>query len=597
MIDRKDADIRETWDLTLLFKDEEAYEKLLRETIEKVDRFAEKYESNIRDTNDIKEALEEYRQILECLSRMGNYCSLDVEANVFNKEAVARQANFSKKAAQIYSKLSFLETDLCQLDLDILEQAAKNEEDRVYLEKIMKDKEHILSKDVEKALAALKNTIYFPYTSYNDIKFRDIKFPDFEVNGKTHHMTYNSFEGRLETDLDKDLRREAFRVFSDELRKYENSTASAYNAQVQAEKTISLLRGYDSVFDYLLDMQDVSADLYNRQLDVIMEDLAPHMRKYAKLIGDIYGLDKVKYEDLKLEIDPNYSPKVSFEEAKKYILDGLSLLGGDYKKILEEAFDKRWIDYAETTGKRTGAFCASPYGANSFILMFFSESMSDCMTLAHELGHAGHFQLAHANQNILNSRPSMYFVEAPSTTNELLLENYLLDEAKDDLTMRRWVISQMISKTYYHNFVTHFIEGYFQREVYRLVDKGESLDADKLDELFRDTLEKFWADSVELTQGAELTWMRQPHYYMGLYPYTYSAGLTIGTQMAMKIRSQGQEVADNWIRVLKMGGTKNAEGLAKEALVDISTDQPLKDTVAYIGSLVEELVDLTGKLK
>ena len=133
---------------------------------------------------------------------------------------------------------------------------------------------------------------------------------------------------------------------------------------------------------------------------------------------------------------------------------------------MKEAFDNRWIDYAETIGKRTGAFCSSPYGANSFILMFFTEDMNDCMTLAHELGHAGHFQLAYKHQNILDGRPSMYFVEAPSTTNELLVEFYLKNKAGDDLRMKRWIISQMVAKTYYHNFVTHLLEAYFQREVY-----------------------------------------------------------------------------------------------------------------------------------
>ena len=222
------------------------------------------------------------------------------------------------------------------------------------------------------------------------------------------------------------------------------------------------------------------------------EELAPHMRRFAKLIGKIHSLDKVTYADLKLNIDPTYAPKVSSEEAKKYVLKGLSILGDDYLSIIKDAFDNHWIDYAESLGKRTGAFCSSPCGAKSFILMFFTESMSKVLTLAHELGHAGHFQIAQRNQNIMNTRCSRYFVEAPSTTNELLLANHLLDVAGDDLRMRRWVLSQMISRTYYHNFVTHFIEAYYQREVYRLVDAGKGLDAERLNALFRQTLEKFW---------------------------------------------------------------------------------------------------------
>lgn len=596
MKNRHDVPVESLWDLTLLFETEELFEQTLAKTTIAIQDFSDKYDGKINKPETVNEALAEYRQIMESVVQLSSYASLDVETNVFNKEAQTRLAMVDNRMAQMMSQLSFLESDLAQLPIEVLEEAATNPEDTVYLTKLIKNKPHLLSKAEEKTLAALSNTINFPYQSYNDIKFRDIKFPAVSVGNNTIEMTYNTFEGRLEDDVDTEIRREAFKVFSEKIAKYQSGTASAYNAQVQTEKTLSQLRGYDSVIDYLLQRQDVSVDLYDRQIDVIMEELAPHMRRYAKLIGKIHNLDKVTYADLKLDIDPNYTPEVTYDEAKQYIMDGLAVLGDDYLAIMKEAFDNRWIDYAETTGKRTGAFCSSPYGANSFILMFFSESMADVMTLAHELGHAGHFQLTHANQNIMNSDPSMYFVEAPSTTNELLIENHLLDVAGDDLRMKRWVLSQMISKTYYHNFVTHFMEAYYQREVYRLVDAGKSVDADTLNQIFNDTLVKFWGDDVELTPGAELTWMRQPHYYMGLYPYTYSAGLTIGTQVANKLRTEGPGVAENWTRVLKLGGSLSPEELAKEAGVDISTDQPLKDTIAYIGSIIDEIEAITEQL-
>ena len=599
MIERKDVNINETWDLSLLFSTEDGFNKEVESFQEAVKGFVEKYDGNLTSPEDIKSLLSDFRPLLERGGKIGNYANLAVEANVFDKEATKRLAKTRNILAKNYAKLSFVDTDILALDEAVLKEAAKNEEDRVFLEGLLKKKPHTLSKEVESTLKSLSNTLNFPYQSYNDIKFRDINFPNFMANGKEYEMTYNSFEDKYNETNDVELRREAFKNFSCELSKYKNSTASAYNAQVQYDKTISQLRGFESVFDFLLADQDVSRELYNRQIDIIMKELAPHMRRFAKLLKEIHKLDKMTYVDLKIDVDPNYSPEVTFDEAKRYIMDGLSLLGIDYNKIIENAFDNRWIDYAATKGKRTGAFCASPYGANSFILMGFNNSMSDCMTLAHELGHAGHFQSAHNKQNILNSRPSLYFIEAPSTTNELLVENYLLDVAnkKNDKQMKRWVLSQMVAKTYYHNFVTHLLEAHYQREVYKLIDEGQSVDADTLCEIYTNTLKEFWGDSVELTEGSELTWMRQPHYYMGLYSYTYSAGLTIGTQMCKKIRTEGEEVAKNWVKVLEMGGTKSPEDLAKAAKVDITTDEPLKDTIGYIGSLIDEIEVLTKELE
>ena len=184
--------------------------------------------------------------------------------------------------------------------------------------------------------------------------------------------------------------------------------------------------------------------------------------------------------------------------------------------------------------------------------------------------------------------PSMYFVESPSTTNELIMSRYLLEKATTDQE-RRYLCGQIISRTYFHNFVTHFIEGYYQREVYKLIDKKEGFTADDLSRIFKETLQKFWGEDVEINEGSELTWMRQPHYYMGLYPYTYSAGLTIGTQVSKMIVEEGKPAADRWLKALALGSTEDSVGIAKAAGVDITTDKPLKDTIEYIGKVIDDI--------
>lgn len=595
---RSEIDIKETWDISNVFESIEIYEQELERYKKLVDKFVENYEGKISDKEILVNSLNDRIEIYELVSKLSAYAGLPTEADKLDDELAAREMSFYDMYSQYNSKLSFYMDELLALDEELLEHAKTNKDFTVFIDDLLEEKSHRLHPETEKALSALSNTLNVPYRVYNDTKARDINFPDFEVDGKSYDLSYNKFEGEYEYDPDTQVRRMAFEAFSKEIGKYQHTTASVYNAQIQKEATLARLRGFDSVFDYHLLDQKVSMDLYNRQLDVVMAELAPHMRKYAGLLKQIHKLDEVHYADLKLEIDPSYSPEITFDDAKQYILDGLSILGEEYLAIMDNAFENRWIDYANNDGKSTGAFCSTPYGTPAFICMTFNNIMSDVMTLAHELGHAGHFILAHREQNILNSNPSMYFVEGPSTTNELILENYLLDlaEEKNDLRMKRWVLSQMVAKTYYHNFVTHLLEGYYQREVYKLVSQGNNLNANMLNKIFKETLEKFWADAVILDPGAELTWMRQPHYYMGLYPYTYSAGLTIGTQVARKIRAEGKPAAEKWIEVLKAGGTKRPLELAQMAGVDISTYQPLKDTISYIGSLIDEIEGISKEL-
>jgi oligoendopeptidase F len=311
------------------------------------------------------------------------------------------------------------------------------------------------------------------------------------------------------------------------------------------------------------------------------------MRRFADLKKQVLGLDKMTFCDLKAPLDPDFNPSTTYEEASKVILESLQVMGPEYCEIMEKGLTERWVDLADNVGKATGAFCSSPYGSHPYILITWTDTMRGAFVLTHELGHAGHFYLANKNQRVFNTRPSTYFVEAPSTMNELLLGQHLLKNTTDP-QMKRWVILQLLG-TYYHNFVTHLLEGEYQRRVYTLAEQGKPLTATTLCETKADVLKTFWGDSVEIDEGASLTWMRQPHYYMGLYPYTYSAGLTASTAVAQMIQEEGQPVVDRWLEVLKAGGTMKPNDLMKHAGVDMSQPEPIKKAVSFVGSLVDEL--------
>ncbi len=283
---------------------------------------------------------------------------------------------------------------------------------------------------------------------------------------------------------------------------------------------LAKLRGYPSAIHMLLKEQEVSIDVYNNLHDIILTDLAPHMRRYARLRKQVLGLDKMLYCDIEAPLDPDFSPPTTFEQASRVILDGLSVLGPEYIEIIDTGLKNRWIDLADNIGKSTGAFCSTVPGVHPYILITWTDSMRNALTLSHELGHAGHGELTLRNQRLANAEPSMFFVEAPSTINELLVGNHILSQSRD-VRMRRWVIMQFLT-TYHHNFVRHLIEGELQRRIYALAEKGQPITAATLSQVQGDILEEFWGEEVEVDDGARLTGSRQP-LPMGLYPYTYSA--------------------------------------------------------------------------
>lgn len=593
---REQVDKNLTWDLSDIFKTEQLYEKALDEIKEKTCDIVKTFKGKLNCYCTINTLLEELKDLYVLIDLTSSYSSLDYETDFSNKKAFERVSNFDTIISKIISSLSFIETEILQNDKEVIEKAIEeNPQNKRFLEKLLSKKEHTLSCEVESVLASLSTSFQAPYRIYNQTKLSDLSFDDVVVDGKTYPMNFNIFEGNYEVSPDTKLRRACFKEFYKQLKKYENTFASSYYSYVKQDKVLADLRKYKNVFEYLLSDQEVTIDMYNRQCDVIMEKLSSHIRRYIRLLKRVNGLSKMTFADLKMPLDKDFQKTYSIDDCKKMIKDGLKVLGKDYEKYLDDAFSKRCIDYVDNESKASGAFCASPYRVHPYVLLTWSGNMSDVLTVAHELGHGGHFTFCNREQSILNTDCSTYFVEAPSTTNELIMAHYMLKNAKSNRE-KRWIISEIVSKTYYHNFVTHFLESYYQREVYKMIDKDMAFDANTLNSIFKQTMQKFFGDDVELEDGVERTWIRQPHYYMGLYSYTYSASLTIGTQMCLNILKD-KDVAKKWIEVLKLGGSKNPIELAKMAGVDVTTDKPLLDTIEYIGNLITQMEQLTDEIE
>ena len=568
----------------------------LDQTKAEVKKFTETYAGQLNTADMIIKCLDDMEPIRISIERIWCYTGLAVETDYTDNQLRERDEKVSDEITHLQKDMAFVDSEILLAPEEELKAAAEKARGcRRYIRDLIAKKAHMLSPETEKTLTALGRALDVPYTVYNTMKLADISFDPFTVEGKEYPLGYSLYEDNYELEADTPVRRAAFRAFYDTLAKYRNTTAAAYNACVTQEKTMSELRGFSDVFDYLLFNQKVTRDMYDRQIDVITERLAPHMRRYAKLLQKKYHLDKMTFADLKVAVDPEYDPKVTIAESHRYVREALSILGEDYVDMVDRAYRERWIDFARNVGKSTGGFCSGMYRRNSFILLNWNDRMADVFTIAHELGHAGQSMYSDRAQSYYDNDPSMYLVEAPSTMNELLLAHYLT-HGQEDKRFRRWVLSSLISNTYYHNFVTHLREVWYQREVYRIIDEGGSVNADVLSGLFRKNLELFWGDAVEIPEGAELTWMRQPHYYMGLYSYTYSAGLTVATQAMLRIKNAGGPAVNDWKKFLAAGGTEDPVGMARIAGFDITTDGPLNATIDYIGSLIDEICRLTEEI-
>ncbi|MBM7642550.1 oligoendopeptidase F [Streptococcus loxodontisalivarius] len=584
----------ELWDLTALYKDREDFLLAIEKALADVYAFQKTYEGHLETVEDFTAALYELEQIYIQESHIDSYAFMP-QTTDFSNEEFAELANagddFATKAAVA---LSFFDTALTNAPQEILDALESNPDFSSAIRQAKIQKKYFLSADVEKALTNLREVMGTPYDIYTKMRAGDFAMDDFEVEGKAYKNSFVSYENFYQNHDDAAVREKSFRSFSAGLRKHQNAAAAAYLAQVKQEKLIADMRGFDSVYDYLLAGQEVDRSMFDRQIDLIMKEFGPVAQCYLKHVAKVNGLEKMTFADWKLDIDKELNPQVSIDDAYDLVMKSVAPLGQEYSQEVSRYQTERWVDFAANENKDSGGYAADPYKVHPYVLMSWTGRMSDVYTLIHEIGHSGQFIFSDNNQSIYNRGMSTYYVEAPSTFNELLLSDYLENQF-DDPRQKRFALAHRLTDTYFHNFITHLLEAAFQRKVYDLIENGGTFGAEQLNSFMKEVLTEFWGDAVEIDDDAALTWMRQAHYYMGLYSYTYSAGLVISTAGYLNLKNNPNG-AEEWLTFLKSGGSKTPLETAKIIGADISTEKPLLDTITFLSDTVDQIIAYTEEM-
>ena len=586
---------QELWDLTALYQDQEDFLRAIEKAREDINQFGKNYKGNLSSFADFELAFAELEQILIQMSHIGNYAFMP-QTTDFGDETFAQIA----KAGTDFEtwagvELSFFDDALVAADEEVLEQLGQLPHLTAAIREAKIKKAHYLSPEVEKALTNLGEVFYSPQDIYTKMRAGDFAMADFEVDGQVYKNSFVTYENFYQNHENAAIREKSFRSFSAGLRQHQNTAAAAYLAQVKSEKLLADMRGYDNIFDYLLAEQEVERSMFDRQIDLIMEEFAPVAQRYLKHVAKVNGLEKMTFADWKLDLDSALNPDVTIDDAYDLVMKSVAPLGQEYTQEVARYQRERWVDFAANAGKDSGGYAADPYRVHPYVLMSWTGRMSDVYTLIHEIGHSGQFIFSDNHQSYFNAHMSTYFVEAPSTFNELLLSDYL-EQQFDTPRQKRFALAHRLTDTYFHNFITHLLEAAFQRQVYTLIENGETFGASKLNSIMKDVLTQFWGDAVEIDDDAALTWMRQSHYYMGLYSYTYSAGLVISTAGYLHLKND-ENGAQDWLEFLKSGGSKTPIESAAIIGADISTDKPLRDTIQFLADTVDQIIAYSQQLQ
>ncbi len=589
---RADVPAELTWDLSVIYPTPAAWEADLA-ALEQDTAAVAAFRGRVADGGPaaLLGCLRAMDALRERQVKVGSYASLHGSADGTDARYQGWTGRAGAAGARIAAATAFVETEILAVPEDVLAQAFAAEPGlapyRRQVDEIRAQRAHMLAAATEEALGALSEALGAPAVVYRRAVAADLDFPAVRDEKGAEIQASVARLQNLMQSRDRAVRAQAAQARLEGLRRHRTTLAALLAAMINRNVALARLRGYASAEAMFLEPQHVPAAVYTNVLNVIHDEMAPPVRRLVRLRQKMNSIDEMREYDLNAPLDPDFDPEATFAEGQALIRAALAPLGDEYQGILADAFAQRWVDLADNQGKSHGAFCNTIYGVHSYVMMTWTNGMRNVFTLAHELGHAGHGMLAMRNQRIGDTRSTRFFVEAPSTCNEMLLGRHILAGTADP-RMRRWVSVQFLG-TFLHNFVTHLLQGHLEHRLYGLAEAGEPLTLAAIAGTQKEVYERFYGDALTVDEGMSLDWMTVPHYYTGLYPFTYAAGLACGHAVSEAIAREGAPAAERWVQTLKAGGTRPPLELMRMAGVDMTTTAPLRRAVAYFGELVGEV--------
>ena len=587
--ERKDIPLKDTWALEDLYATDADWEKTLarmQARMPELSEFEGKLAQNGQTLCAFLALLEELDTQAESL---GNYAMRRGDQDTRDANYQAMNGKFISAVTELSAGLSFATPEIMAIPEESLEgfyaDCPRLERYRRYLTDQRRKKAHTLSAAEERLLAAAAEMAGAPDSIYSSLLNADLTYPDaLDSEGKPHSLSQSTFVP-LEESGDRVLRKSAYENLYHTLNGMRNTAAGLLDAQNKQQKFYATARKYSSAREAALDGTNVPLSVYDNLIEAVHRNL-DKMHRYVRLRKKLLGVDQLHFYDIYTPLVQDLNKSIPYEQAKQTVYDALHPLGEDYRKILKEGFDNRWIDVYENRGKRTGAYSAGTK-VHPYVLLNYTGSLDSEFTLAHEMGHALHSYLSNKHQNPIDSDYVIFVAEVASTCNEALLMEYLLKRTRDKKE-RAYLINYFLDQfkgTIYRQVM--FAE--FEKTIGQMVDAGQTLTADVLCAEYRRLAELYYGPDMEVDEEIAIEWARIPHFYYDYYVFQYATGYAAAIALSRRILSEGEPAVKDYLGFLSGGCSKSPIDLLKGAGVDMTGPQPVNDALALFGELLDEM--------
>ena len=592
---RKELNDKYKWNLDDIYENIEEWEKdykKVEEILPKIEKFKGKVTSSADQLLKVLDILMEAKEII---SRLYAYAHMkkDEDTRKQNYQALFNRAQHISN--KLDNKKAFIKPEILKTSKEKLNNYIKENENlelyEHYLDNIIRQKDHYLSENEEKILALANDVTQGPENIFSILNNADLEFPVIKDEDNNEvRLTHGRYIKFMQSK-NRRVRKEAFNALYDTYGDFINTYATTLNSEIKTHVFRAKARNYDSSLEAALDEDNISTEVYDNLINVVNDNLDT-MHKYVELRKKLLDVDELHMYDVYAPLIEEVDIDIPYNEAKKTVITALEPLKDNYLQNLKEGFKKGWIDVYENKGKRSGAYSSGCYGVHPYVMLNYSENISDMFTLAHEMGHALHTYYSNKNQPFVYANYKIFVAEVASTLNESLLIHYLLENT-DDLDKRKYLINHYLEQfkgTVFRQ--TMFAE--FERDIHRKVEKGKPLTSELLNDIYHKLNKKYYGEKMIIDNKIDREWARIPHFYYNFYVYKYATGFSAAAALSQKIINEGEKAVNKYLDFLKSGDSDYPLNVLKKAGVDMTSSEPISTALGIFGDLVTELEKLSN---
>jgi oligoendopeptidase F len=589
LMDREELPLEMTWDLNVIYKNDDEWEDDFKKIEPLLDKFMT-YKGRLAESPVVmREAIEANDAIERLGEKVYVYAHLKSDEDTSNSQNRSKVDRISTLFAEISGKAAWFDPEVMAIDTAVMDKFLEAPELAFYkrsIKELLRSRPHTLSEKEERILGMASDVMSAPQKTFTMLNNADIKFPEVTTeNGTSVELTHGNYIKFLESS-NREIRREAFEAMYDTYIKFRNTFASTLDGTTKRHVLSSKLRNYPSALNAALFSDNVPETVYTNLIEAVNDKL-PGLHDYMNLRAEVMNLESLNMYDIYNPLVPECKIEVSWEQAVEWVKEALKPLGEDYCKNLDKAFSQRWVDVLECRGKRSGAYSSGCYDTYPYLLLNFHGTLNDVFTLAHELGHSMHSFYSNQTQEYHYADYSIFVAEVASTTNEILLHDYLMKN-NTDKNVKAYLLCHLadeIRGTIYRQ--TQFAE--FELDIHQKAEQSIPLTPDLLSEEYFKLNSKYYGGSVAADKRIEMEWARIPHFYYNFYVYKYATGMSAAIKLSENILSGDKQKLDDYFGFLKAGDSKDVLDIMRDAGVDLSTPEPVHAALDVFANTVKEL--------